>query len=139
MDDMQRKQIALLDAVLEMLSVPVPEAGGVVASGSGAAVDSALRKLQEKDPEFPRYDGTSVNFVPWLVTVEKLKNARKLPDHVAIVYATGAFGSHARGIVRPDQTFAGCTDFIAEPRKKFCPLSWNLKIVWSLEQLRMHG
>ena len=47
------------DAVLERLSVPVPAAAGVGASGSGAATGSALRKLQEKDPEFPRYDGNA--------------------------------------------------------------------------------
>lgn len=94
------------DAVLERLSVPGAAAAGVGASGSESAVNSALRKLQEKDPEFPRYDWNTGNFLPWLVTVEELKNAIKLPDQVAIVYATGALGSHARGIVRPDQTFA---------------------------------
>ena len=84
--------------------------------------DSGLRKLQEKDPEFPRYYGNSGNFLLWLVTVEKLKNARKLSNQVAIVYATGAFGSHARDIVRPDQTFASWTEFVGELWKKFCLL-----------------
>jgi len=106
MDDMQRRHIAMSDAVLERFSVTGAAAAGVGASGSESAVNSALRKLQEKDPEFPRYDGNTGNFLPWLVTVEELKNARKLPDQVAIVYATVAWCSHARGIVRPDQTFA---------------------------------
>ena len=106
MDDMQRRHIAMSDAVLERLSVPGAAAAGVGASGSESAVNSALRKLQEKDPEFPRHDWNTGNFLPWLVTVEELKNATKLPDQVAIVYATVALGSHARGIVRPDQTFA---------------------------------
>ena len=106
MDDMQRRHIAMSDAVLERLSVPGAEAAGVGASGSESAVNSALKKLQEKDPEFSRYDGNTGNFLPWLVTVVEMKNARKLPDQVATVYATVALGSHARGIVRPDQTFA---------------------------------
>ena len=75
-----------------------------------------------------------------MVTVEELKNARKLPDQVAIVFATGALGSHARGIVRPDQTFASWTEFVAELRKTFCPLTWDFNVVWRLEQLRKrHG
>ena len=75
MDDMQRRHIALSDAVLERLSVPT---AGESVSGNRGAEDSALRKLQEKDLEFPRYDGNSGNFLPWLVTAEELKNARKL-------------------------------------------------------------
>ena len=106
MDDMQRRHIAMSDAVLERLSVPGAADAGDGASGSESAVNSALRKLQEKHPEFPRYDWNTGNFLPWLVTVEELKNATKLQDQVAIVYATLALGSHARGIVSPGQTFA---------------------------------
>ena len=79
------------------------------------------------------------SFQDTTVTVEELKNARKLSDQVAIVYATGAAGSHARGIVRTDQTFASWTEFVGELRKKFCPLTWDFNVVWGLEQLRMRN
>ena len=96
-EEAQRKQMELVDAVIERLGRPAPVAA-VGGDRAGSVEDSALRKLQEKDPGFPRYDGNSYMFLPWLVTVDELKNARKLSDQVAIVYATGALGSHGRGI-----------------------------------------
>ena len=48
---------------------------GVVDYGTGksATTDQALRKLQEKDPEFPKYDGKPEHFLPWCVAVEERK------------------------------------------------------------------
>ena len=53
---------------------------GVVDYGTGksATTDQALRKLQEKDPEFPKYDGKPEHFLPWFVAVEERKELRKL-------------------------------------------------------------
>ena len=34
------------------------------------AMPIALRKLQERSPEFPTYDGNAENFMWWLATVE---------------------------------------------------------------------
>ena len=66
-------------------------------SGSPGAVDNvvgrsdpALRKLQEKDPEFPKYDDIPEHFLPWFVTVEERKELRQLSDQAAIIFATEA-------------------------------------------------
>jgi len=44
-----------------------PPSGGSVGSpsvgGPSEGTSHALRKLQEKDPEFPRYDGNPDNFL----------------------------------------------------------------------------
>ena len=61
---MQKKQMELADAMIAKLALPVP-----VTVGAGS-VDVALRKLQEKDSEFTRYDWNAWNFLPLLVSVE---------------------------------------------------------------------
>ena len=40
--------------------------------------DPAIRKLQEKDPEFPKYDGNPEHFLAWFVAVEERKELRQL-------------------------------------------------------------
>ena len=44
----------------------------------------AIRKLQERSPEFPLYDGNAENFMWWLATVEEKRKLRGLHDEVAI-------------------------------------------------------
>ena len=39
-------------------------------TGRSGTTDPALRKLQEKDPEFTKYDGNPEHFLPWVVAVE---------------------------------------------------------------------
>ena len=136
MDDMQRRDIALSDALLERLSVPT---AGSRVNGNSGYDESALRTLQEKDSEFLMYDGNAGNFLPWLVTVQELKNARTFSDHVAVVYAKEELGTHARGIVRPEQVSTVCTEIVTELRKKFCPLTWDFNVVCRLEQLKMRS
>ena len=53
--------------------------------------------LQEKDPEFHKYDGKSEHFLPWFVAVEERKGLRRLSDQVAIIFATEAIGGLAMG------------------------------------------
>ena len=56
-------------------------AAASVRSGSPGAVDvwvwrttdPAVRKLQEKDPEFPKYDGNPEHFLAWFVAVDDRK------------------------------------------------------------------
>ena len=50
----------------------------------------AVGKLQEKDPEFPKYDGNPEHFLPWFVAVEERKGLRQLSDQAAIIFATEA-------------------------------------------------
>ena len=43
---------------------------GVIDGGVVRTTDPAIRKLQEKDPEFPKYDGNPEHFLAWFVAVE---------------------------------------------------------------------
>ena len=61
---------------------------GVVDGGVVRTTDPAVRKLQEKDPEFPKYDGNPEHFLAWFVAVEERKGLRQLSDHAAIILAT---------------------------------------------------
>ena len=51
---------------------------GVVDGGVVRTTDTAVRKLQENDPEFPKYDGNPEHFLAWFVAVEKRKELRQL-------------------------------------------------------------
>ena len=55
---------------------------GVTEVGVGVVrtTDPAIRKLQEKDPEFPKYDGNPEHFLAWFVAVEKRKELRQLSE-----------------------------------------------------------
>ena len=44
---------------------------GVVEVGAVRTTDPAIRKLQEKDPEFPKYDGNPEHFLAWLEGVRE--------------------------------------------------------------------
>ena len=70
---------------------------GVVDGGVVRTTDLAIRKLQEKDPEFPKYDGNPEHFLAWFVAVEERKELRQLSDQAAIIFATEALEWHARG------------------------------------------
>ena len=63
---------------------------GVVDGGVVRTTDPAVRKLQEKDPEFPKYDGNPEHFLAWFVAVEEMKELRQLWDQAAIIFATEA-------------------------------------------------
>ena len=95
-----------------------PVSGGAL-PGQAGFVTPAMRKWQEKDPDFPAYDGNPDNFVPWLVTVEERRGAHKLQDEVAIAYATHALGSHARGTV-DGEVFPDLGAFVSQLKKRFC-------------------
>ena len=96
-----------------------------------------LRKLQDKDPEFPKYEGKAANFPRRLISVEEIKDCRRLPDQVAIVYATVALVFFERGIVAPGQTIEDWKQFVETLKRRLCPQTWNYNVVWRLEQLRM--
>ena len=53
--------------------------------------------MQEKDPDFPKYDGNPEHFLPWFVAVEERKELRQLSDQAAIIFATEALEWHASG------------------------------------------
>ena len=70
---------------------------GVVDGGVVRTTDPAVRTLQEKDPEFPKYDGTPEQFLAWFVAVEERKELSQLSDQAAIIFATEALERHAKG------------------------------------------
>ena len=80
-------------------------AGASVRSGSPGGIDGgvgvvrttdpAIRKLQDKDPEFHKYDGNTEHFLAWFVAVEERKELRQLSDQAAIIFATEALEGHA--------------------------------------------
>ena len=56
-----------------------------------------LRKLREKDPQFPAFTGRSEHLLAWIVECQMRKEQRDLPDAVAIKYAQMALGESIRG------------------------------------------
>ena len=57
-------------SVVEALAAAGTRSGSPGAVDNGVVMsDPALRKLQEKDPEFPKYDDIPELFLPWFVTV----------------------------------------------------------------------
>ena len=59
---------------------------GAVDNGSdkSGTTDPTLRKLQEKDPEFPKYDGNPEHLLPWFVAVENRKELRQLSEQAGL-------------------------------------------------------
>ena len=79
-------------SVVEALAAASTRSGspGAVDNGVGRS-DPALRKLQEKEPEFPKYDdGIPEHFLQWFAAVEERKELRQLSDQAAIIFATKA-------------------------------------------------
>ena len=101
-------------------------------SGSPCAVDNgvgrsdpALRKLQEKDLGFPKYDGIPEHFLPWFVAVEERKELRQLSDKAAIIFATEALEGHARVTAVDGKRFRDLREFEMELKSKFCRRRWS--------------
>ena len=70
---------------------------GLIEGGLMMTTDPAIRKLQEKNPEFLKYDGNPEHFLAWSVAVEERKELRQLSDQAAIIFATEALKGHAMG------------------------------------------
>ena len=122
--------VAALNALTTKVSSTVGTAGATAgpSSSSGTTIFPALRKLQERDPEFPPYDGNPENFLSWIVTVEEKKNTRKLDDQVAITFALNALGSHASGAIEDGATFADWDAFVEQLKKRFCADSFKYNV-----------
>ena len=94
----------------------VTEGGGAVRT-----TDPAIRKLQEKDPEFPKYDGNPEHFLAWFVAVKERKELRQLSDQAAIIFATEALEGHAMGTAGDGKWLENWQAFVKELKSKFCP------------------
>ena len=87
---------------------------GAVDNGVGRTTDPAVRMLQEKDPEFLKYDGNPEHFLPWFVAVEERKDPKQLSDQSAIIFATEALEGHARGTAGGGKRFENWREFAKE-------------------------
>ena len=97
----QLREMRVMDTmtVVEALAAAGTRSGstGAVDNCIGRTTDPALRKLQEKNPEFPKYYGNSEHVLPWFVAVEERKELRQLSDQAAIIFATEALEGHVSG------------------------------------------
>ena len=84
---------------------------GVVDGGVVRTTDPAIRKLQEKDPEFPKYDENPEQFLAWFVAVEERKELRQLSDQAVIIFATEDLEGHARGTAGDGKRFRDWREF----------------------------
>ena len=107
--------------------------------GGVRTTDPAIRKLQEKDPEFPKYDGNPEHFLAWFVAVEERKELRQLSDQAAIIFATEALEGHARSTAGDGKRFASWEAFVKELKSKFCPQTVKYNVLHTLQSLRVQG
>ena len=122
-------------------------AGASVRSGSPGVVDGvmvrttdpAISKLQEKDPEFPKYGGNPEHFLAWFVAVEERKELRQLSDQAAIIFATEALEWHARVAAGDGKSFENWREFVKELKSKFCPQTVEYNVLHTLQSLRVQG
>ena len=112
---------------------------GVVDGGVVRTTDPAVRKLQEKDPEFPKYNGNPEHVLAWFVAVEERKELRQLSDQAAIIFATEALEGHARGTAGDGKRFENWLEFAKELKSKFCPQTVEYKVLHTLQSLRVQG
>ena len=103
--------------------------------GVVVTTDSAIKKLQEKDPEFPKYDGNPEHFLAWFVAVEERKELRQLSDQAAIIFATEALEGHARGTAGDGMRFEDWRAFVKELKSKFCPQTVEYNVFHTLQSL----
>ena len=101
--------------------------------------DPVIRKLQEKDPEFPKYDGNPEHFQAWFVAVEERTELRQLSDQAAIIFATEALEGHARGTAGDGKRFENWRAFVKELKSKFCPQTVEYNVLHTLQSLRVQG
>jgi hypothetical protein len=87
-----------------------------------------LRKLREKDPQFPAFTGKSEHLLAWIVECQMRKEQRDLPDAVAIQYAKMALGESIRGMFPTGTQFNNWDDFIQALKPKFLlhTADWSL-------------
>ena len=105
---------------------------GAVDNGVGRTTDQSVRKLQEKDPEFPKYDGNPEHFLPWFVAVEERKELRQLSDQAANIFATEALEGHTSGTAGDGKRFSDWREFERELKSKVCPQTVECNVLHTL-------
>ena len=114
--------------MVEALAAASVRSGGTGALDArvGRTTDPAVRKLQEKYPEFPKYDGNPEHFSAWFVAVEERKELRQLSDQAAIIFATEALEGHAGDMAGDGKRFENWREFAKELKSKFFRRRWSI-------------
>ena len=112
---------------------------GAVDVGVAKTTDPAVRKLQEKDPEFLKYVGNPEHFLAWFVAVEERNELRQLSDQAAIIFATEALEGHARATAGDGKRFKNWLEFDKELKSKFCPQTVEYNVLHTLQSLMVQG
>ena len=136
--DMRSRYTATIVEALTAASVRSGSPGAVDV-GVGRTTDPAVMKLQEKDPEFPKYDGNPEHFLAWFVAGEERKELRQLSDKAAIIFATEALEGHTRGTAGDGKRFEYWREFAKELKSKFCPQTVEYNVLHTLQQLGVQG
>ena len=131
MENMIRTQQSQSEAIVQAIQ------GRKVGTAEEMTMPIALRKLQERSPDFPTYDGNAENFMWWLATVEERRKLRGIPDEVAITFATEALGSHSRGVITGEHSRLKWQEFVAYLKTRFCADSYEYSLLWRLQHLRV--
>ena len=71
-----------------------------------------LRKLREKDPQFPAFSWKSEHFLAWVLECQTRKTQRNLTDAVAVQYSIMAMGDSFRGLFPATQNFDSWEAFV---------------------------
>ena len=106
---------------------------------TASAAADPLRKLREKDPQFPSFTGKSEHFLGWIVECQTRKEQRDLADAVAIQYAILAMGETFRGLFPAGQQFADWATFVRELKPKFLQHTMDWSLVLETNQWKMEG
>ena len=87
-----------------------------------------LRKLREKDPQFPAFTGKSEHLLAWIVQCQTRKEQRDLPNAVAIQYSKMALGEFNRGMFPQGTQFDNWEAFVQALKPKFLmhTADWSL-------------
>ena len=78
----------------------------LIAQLDSSADADPLRKLREKDSQFPAFTGRTDHFLHWLLECQTSREHLNLPDAVAIQYAIMAMGDTLRGIFPAGQNIS---------------------------------
>ncbi len=95
-----------------------------------------LRKLQEQDPDFDRYDGRTESLLKWLVDIQRKARTRRLDDQVAIVHALNAMGEFSEGVIAPGETFKDWQAFLDKVKSKLLKETLEYQLFYETHTFR---
>ena len=139
--EMQTKMMKQMTAATAAYLAP-PQAHHVQAPAPAMPSDNPadpLRKLREKDPQFPAFSGKTEHFLAWILECQTRKEQRDLHDAMVIQYAIIAMGETFRGLFPPKKQFASWEEFVKQLKPMFLlhTAEWSLFV--KTQQWQMRG